>query len=79
MSSMEWAISLDRLVNLLRSLRSDWRLFLEGLLLWFIDDVVVILLKLFGFLFGTIGLLLLVVEDSFLPTFRSSNSSGTLE
>ena len=78
MSSMEWAISLDRLVNLLRSLRSDWRLFLEGLLLWFVD-VVVILLKLFGFLFGTIGLLLLVVEDSFLPAFRSSNSSGTLE
>ena len=76
MSSMEWAISLDRLVNLLRSLRSDWRLFLEGLLLWFIDVVVVILLKLFGFLFGTI---LLVVEDSFLPAFRSSNSSGTLE
>ena len=78
MSSMEWAISLDRLVNLLRSLRSDWRLFLEGLLLWFVD-VVVILLKLFGFLFGTIGLLLLEVEDSFLPAFRSSNSSGTLE
>ena len=78
MSSMEWAISLDRLVNLLRSLRSDWRLFLERLLLWFVD-VVVILLKLFGFLFGTIGLLLLVVEDSFLPAFRSSNSSGTLE
>ena len=76
MSSMEWAISLDRLVNLLRSLRSDWRLFLEGLLLWFVD-VLVILLKLFGFLFGTIGLL--VVEDSFLPAFRSSNSSGTLE
>ena len=78
MSSMEWAISLDRLVNLLRSLRSDWRLFLEGLLLWFVD-VLVILLKLFGFLFGTIGLILLVVEDSFLPAFRSSNSSGTLE
>ena len=78
MSSMEWAISLDRLVNLLRSLRSDWRLFLEGLLLWFVD-VLVILLKLFGFLFGTIGLLLLEVEDSFLPAFRSSNSSGTLE
>ena len=78
MSSMEWAISLDRLVNLLRSLRSDWRLFLEGLLFWFVD-VVVILLKLFGFLFGTIGLILLVVEDSFLPAFRSSNSSGTLE
>ena len=77
MSSMEWAISLDRLVNLLRSLRSDWRLFLEGLLFWFIVDVGVILLKLFGFLFGTIGLL--VVEDSFLPAFRSSNSSGTLE
>ena len=76
MSSMEWAISLDRLVNLLRSLRSDCRLFLEGLLFWFVD-IVVILLKLFGFLFGTIGLL--VVEDSFLPAFRSSNSSGTLE
>ena len=79
MSSVEWAISLDRLVSLLRSLRSDWRLFLEGLLLWLFADVGVILLKLFGFLFGTIALILLVVEDSFLPAFRSSNSSGTLE